>query len=271
MSNHSGKEEVRAYWEASSCGEVYSSGADLRAQLDAQARMRYALEPYISGFAKFDNGRGRDVLEIGVGMGADHLEWARAQPRMLVGVDLTRRAVAFTDVRLRSHGITPHLAATDAEDLPFQDASFDIVYSWGVLHHSPDTPRAVSEVWRVLRPGGVALVMIYHARSIVTWMLWLRYALFAGRPFRSMSDVCANHLESPGTKVYSIREARQMFSRFASVRASSTLSFADLLEGEAGRRHGDGLIGIARALWPRWLIARAMGNCGLDLLIEAVK
>ena len=97
--------DVRAFWESTSCGEVYSAGATLGEQLAAQARARYALEPYIPAFARFSEGRGRDILEIGVGMGADHLEWARAQPRALVGVDLTDRAVRFTQARLVANGV----------------------------------------------------------------------------------------------------------------------------------------------------------------------
>ena len=70
----------------------------------------------------------------------------------------------------------------DAEHLPFPDDSFDIVYSWGVLHHSPDTPQAFSEAHRVLRPGGTLRAMIYHRPSIVGLMLWARYGFAAGRP-----------------------------------------------------------------------------------------
>jgi ubiquinone/menaquinone biosynthesis C-methylase UbiE len=116
-----------------------------------------------------------DVLEVGVGMGADHLEWARHMPRSLSGIDLTERAIAHTATRLALYGLRSDLRVADAEKLPFRDASFDLVYSWGVLHHSPDTPRAVREVLRVLRPGGLARVMIYHAHSMVGYMLWLRY------------------------------------------------------------------------------------------------
>jgi SAM-dependent methyltransferase len=264
-------EDVRGFWESQSCGEIYSSGATLAEQLDAQARARYALEPYIAPFAKFEDGRGRDVLEIGVGMGADHLEWARVRPRTLVGIDLTERAVRFTRARLLAHGVPPRLATSDAERLPFPDASFDLVYSWGVLHHSPDTGLAVREVHRVLRHGGRARVMLYHKHSIVGYLLWIRYALLKGRLDRSLADIYSEHLESPGTKAFTVGEARRLFSGFATVRATSLLSFGDLLEGRAGQRHGRTFLAIARTLWPRWLIRRLLPTHGLDLLIDAVK
>jgi ubiquinone/menaquinone biosynthesis C-methylase UbiE len=271
ISKETEKAAVRGFWDAASCGEVYARGEDLATRLAGVRQARYALEPYIPPFADFASGRGRDVLEVGVGMGCDHLEWARARPRRLCGVDLTTRAVAFTHDHLALHGLGSGLATGDAEALPYDDASFDLVYSFGVLHHSPDTARAVREVHRVLRPGGAAKVMIYQRHSLTAWMLWLRYALLAGRPWRSLDEVCAQHLESPGTKVYSPDEARALFRDFASVRVAVQLNHGDLLLGEAGQRHRGALLGIARRLWPRRLLRRLAARRGLYLLIEAVK
>ena len=92
-----------------------------------------------------------------------------------------------------------------------------MVYSWGVLHHSPDTPKAVSEVFRVLKNGGNARIMIYHKWSMVGYMLWVRYALLRLRPWITLREIYARYLESPGTKAYSLAEARQLFSEFRDV------------------------------------------------------
>ena len=262
------KSAVQEFWNQQSCGEVYAAGQSLREQLDAQARTRYELEPYIFDFARFADGRGRDVLEVGVGMGADHLEWAKASPRSLTGVDLTPRAIEFTRARFDAYGLTSGLECADAERLPFADNSFDLVYSWGVLHHSPDTPKAIDEVFRVLRPGGIARIMIYHRWSISGYMLWLRYGMLAGL---SLNEVYARYLESPGTKAYSIADAQQMFSRFTNVRARSQLGFGDLLQGAVGQRHGGVLLTVAKKVWPRALIRRFMSHHGLALLIDAQK
>ena len=259
---------VQEFWNRRSCGEVYATGNTPTEQLDAQARARYDLEPYISGFARFGDGRGRDVLEIGVGMGADHLQWAKSSPRSLTGIDLTPRAIEHTRGRLDAYGLTSRLECADAEHLPFPDNSFDIVYSWGVLHHSPDTPRAIAEVHRVLRPGGVARVMIYHYWSITGYMLWLRYGLLRGR---SLTHVYAKYLESPGTKAYTVEEAEHMFRDFKAVFARSQVSFGDLLQGAVGQRHGGRLLTIAKRIWPRPFIRAFMRRHGLMLLIEARK
>jgi SAM-dependent methyltransferase len=264
------KTDVRDFWEQASCGEVYASGDSLAAQLETQARIRYELEPYLAPFARFHEGRGKDVLEIGVGMGADHLEWAKSRPRSLTGLDLTERAIEHTRRRLGLAGHESQLHVGDAENLPFADGSFDLVYSWGVLHHSPDTARAVAEVRRVLRPGGIARVMIYHKWSIVGLLLWTRYGLLARRPFTSLDEIYAQHLESPGTKAYTVAEAHTLFSRFSRVNVRSQLALGDLLEGEVGQRHPSAALALARRIWPRRMIKTFASRYGLALLVEAV-
>ena len=105
-------------------------------------------------FADFSHSNGKSVLEIGVGLGADHQQFAQSGA-VLTGLDLTQRAVGHTRRRLEAFGLHSSLSIGDAENLPFPDESFDVVYSWGVLHHSPDTQKAVDEAYRVLRYGGV--------------------------------------------------------------------------------------------------------------------
>ncbi len=265
------KGSVREFWNRASCGEIYAAGNDQYERFGTQARARYELEPYIPEFARFADGAGRDVLEIGVGMGADHAEWARHQPRRLAGIDLTQRAVDNTRRRLELSGLHSDLRVADAESLPFDDNSFDIVYSWGVLHHSPDTPQAFREVHRVLRPGGTTRIMIYHKYSPVGYMLWLRYALLRGRPFRGLDDLYFHHLESPGTKAYSVPQARAMCRDFTQVEARAQLGFGDLLQGKVGQRHRGLLLTLAKKLYPRPLMKIFFRRQGLLLLIEAVK
>ena len=265
------KAQVRDFWDAKSCGEIYAKGQSQRSYYEAQREARHELEPYIVDFAKFHEGRGKDVLEIGVGMGADHVEWAKSRPRSLTGIDITDRAIQHTRGRLEVYGLGSRLSVDDAENLSFPDESFDLVYSWGVLHHTPNTPRAIKEVWRVLRPGGTARIMIYHKHSLVGYMLWIRYALLAGHPGRSLDDVYYHQLESPGTKAYTPKEARKMFEDFSEVRVKSQLCFGDLLEGEVGQRHQGAMLSIAKRLWPRKFLRAFFPNHGLNLLIEARK
>ena len=264
------KANVRGFWEAASCGEIYAEGSSAPEKFRQHSEARYRLEPYIRDFARFEEGSGQDVLEIGVGMGADHVEWAKSGPRHLAGIDLTPRAVAWTAQRLETYGFASDVQEADAENLPFPDNSFDIVYSWGVVHHSPDTQRAFSEAHRVLRPGGTLRVMIYHRPSVVGLMLWARYGLATGHPTRSLTDVYTHHLESPGTKGYTIAEARSLVAPFGSCKIRSAVSFGDLLLGEVGQQHGGLVLTLAKKFWPRPVI-RQLPMLGLYLLIEAKK
>jgi ubiquinone/menaquinone biosynthesis C-methylase UbiE len=261
---------VKDYWEVASCGEdLYLHGTDL-ADYERQARERYRLEPCITPFAQFERYRDRRVLEIGVGAGADHEQFALAGAD-LTGVDLTGRAIAHTRRRLTLRGLSSELRQCSAEQLDFGDDSFDLVYSWGVLHVTPDTPRAIGEVLRVLKPGGEAKIMLYHKYSFVGYMLWLRYGLGKGHPRTSLTEIYAQYLESPGTKAYSTGEVQALFAKFEVDKIQTTLTHADLLTSSVGQRHRGRTLDIARLVWPRRLIKRFFSGHGLFLMVWARK
>jgi SAM-dependent methyltransferase len=174
-------------------------------------RTRNELEPFIPAFADFERSRGKRVLEIGVGAGTDFIRFVRAGA-IATGVDLTEHAVALVRRRVELEGYEADLRTADAETLPFEDGSFDRVYSWGVLHHTPNTRRSVREAIRVLRQGGELCVMLYARHSWVAYGLWVRHALLAGKPRRSLADVLAAHMESEGTKGFTKAEMRELFA-----------------------------------------------------------
>lgn len=264
------KKMVHAFWNEASCGETLYLRGDNCEGFAAQLRLRYELEPYILDFARFEEAKGKKVLEIGVGLGADHQKFSEAGAD-LYGIDLTERAVVHTKNRLACFGLKSRLEVGDAETLNFDDESFDLVYSWGVLHHSPNTSQAVSEVWRVLRRGGICRIMVYNKWSIVGVLLWLRYALLVLKPFTSLKEIYASYLESPGTKAYSKTEVAALFQIFSEVRVHTVLTHADLLESFAGQRHQGMILAIGRKFWPRKLIRKVFPNAGLFMLIEGIK
>ena len=271
MADADNKRAVRAFWEQGAAGEFWAAGESETARLDAEFHARFAFEPNVAPFADFESGAGKRVLEIGVGMGADHVRWAQAHPALLAGIDITDRAIRYTQRRFELADLKSALVNGDAEALPYRDGVFDIVYSWGVIHHSPDTARAAREIHRVLKPGGVAKVMIYHLRSMTGYMLWLRYGLMRGRPLTGLREIYAKHLESPGTKAYTVDEARSLFAPFSAVDIKVVLNYGDLLQSHVGRRHRGPLLTLAKAIWPRPLIRALFRNHGLYLLITARK
>jgi ubiquinone/menaquinone biosynthesis C-methylase UbiE len=264
------KAAVRRHWEAEPCGSRDVDDADRRAFFDQLTRERYEVDRHIPGFARFERGKDRDVLEIGVGAGTDFVRWVQSGARA-VGLDLTDAGVALTRERLELYGLDAKVQQGDAENLPFPDASFDIVYSYGVLHHTPDTPRAVSEVHRVLRPGGIALVMIYRVPSWTGLNLWGLHALAKGRPLTTPRQVIYDKLESPGTKAYTDAEARELFSDFSRVEIDAALLAGDLLAMRASERYQGSLHRLIWRVYPRGLIRRFGRRLGLAMLIEATK
>jgi hypothetical protein len=113
--------------------------------------------------------------------------------------------------------------------------------------------------------------MIYHKWSLVGLMLWVRYALLGLRPWLSLTEVYARYLESPGTKAYSVAEARALFADLKEVGIRTVMTHGDLLESGAGQRHQGALLALARQIWPRRLLRRLFPNAGLFMLIEAGK
>ncbi len=228
--NPTEKDAVRRYWNAAPCGTPDVEGAQERTKFRELERIRYEREPFIERFARFGDARGKKLLEVGVGAGTDHLRFARAGA-LCSGVDLSEVSLETTRKRLDAEGLSSDLRVADAENLPFPDDSFEWVYSWGVIHHTPDTQRAAREVLRVTRPGGRFCVMVYNRHSLVAAQAWMVYAALRGRPTRSFGDVLAHHMESPGTKGYTAAEARALFQGARQVTVETVVTPYDMRIG----------------------------------------
>ena len=258
------KSEVAGFWNAEPCGSRYLSGELDFARHSAE---RYRLEPYIPGFAQFAESAALRVLEIGVGMGADYERWLRAGA-LAVGVDLSVSSLSRARQRCEQAGLQHDLRRADAENLPFADDSFDVVYSYGVMHHSPDTQRCLDEAWRVLKPGGTARIMLYHHASLTGIMLWLRYGIWRAQSIRR----CVyERLESPGTKTFTRAEVIEMMGRFEDVGFKQVFSPGDLLLSQPSSRFRSPAYRIAWKLFPRKFMRRFAQGWGLFLLITGRK
>jgi ubiquinone/menaquinone biosynthesis C-methylase UbiE len=132
----------------------------------------------------FDSLKEKDVLEIGVGNGS-HAQLLAEHSKSFTGIDLTEYAVKSTAERLRVFGLTGVVERMDAEQMRFPDKSFDLVWSWGVIHHSANTRKVLEEMHRVLRPGGEALVMVYHRTAWEYYVQGSILALLSGQIFKS--------------------------------------------------------------------------------------
>lgn len=166
-------EEIARFWAEHPVGADYVEAVDIRSFLESYDRRRDATEPHIRGELERLAVRGRRVLEIGTGQGTESQRLIEAGARY-VGLDFTTAAVRTLAMRSRIFGLDPHGAVVAAaESIPFADASFDLVFSHGVIHHSPRIARIVTEMHRVLVPGGRAVIMLYH-RSSANYQLSIR-------------------------------------------------------------------------------------------------
>jgi len=164
-SNNNLKERVRAFWQEHPCGTKFADAEPGSPRFyELVEEHRYTKEWHIPAAADFSGAAGLKVLEIGCGLGTDGAQFAKAGADY-TGVDLTEAAVELAQKRFEISGLPGKFQTADAENLEFADESFDLVYSHGVLHHTPDTARAVREIHRVLRPRGRAVVMLYHRDS----------------------------------------------------------------------------------------------------------
>ncbi len=230
MNKNSLNNLVKNYWEEQPCGtETPIYGETLKHTkewFEIMENYRYEIEPFIHSVAQFTRHKGKRVLEIGVGAGTDHLQWARAGVD-LYGVDLTNAGIEITKKRLETYGLNSNLKQVDAESLPFEDNSFDIVYSWGVIHHSEKPEEIIKEITRVLKPGGEFIGMFYSKYSIATIIAWVKFALLKGKPWRSINYVMYNFNESIGTKTYTNSGLIKLFKDFKIIKITPFVTISD--------------------------------------------
>ena len=189
---------------------------------------------------------GAHVLEIGCGVGLDSMRMA-SHGLHVTAVDLTVVGPASAKLRADARGMDATYSSADAEHLPFPDSIFDYVYSFGVMHHAPDTQKCIDEAYRVLKPGGQALIMLYHRRSLNEVVHQLLRV-----PFEERDELC------PVVRRFTIGEVRAMFARFDCVDVHSDFVFGE----------GYGRLFRWTPLWLyRWLSRRA----GWHLMIRATR
>lgn len=114
--------------------------------------------------------KGKDVLEIGCGLGTMLMNWAQNGANC-TGVDLNLTSIEQSKRRFDLHKLKADIRLEDANNLPFGNAEFDYVWSWGVLHHSPNLELSIKELFRVLKPGGGFGIMLYNRKSLYQWYM----------------------------------------------------------------------------------------------------
>ena len=200
---------VKDFWEGHVNNEYYTDEERASAAYFAEIeRRRYDAHYHLKEFFAAKQGSAGRLLEVGCGIGVDSIQLARCGFDV-TGVDLTENALTVARRYAEHAGVDVDFRLGNAEGLDFPDASFDAVYSFGVLHHTPDIEAAVGEVRRVLKPSGVAYVMLYARNSLVNLV---HRALRL--PYESPKDL-KDHC--PVVYTYSRAGARALFREFTDV------------------------------------------------------
>jgi ubiquinone/menaquinone biosynthesis C-methylase UbiE len=288
------KERVRQFWQEHPCGTKFADASPgSRRFYELVEEHRYTKEWHIPAAAGFASTKGLRVLEIGCGLGTDGAQFAQAGADY-TGIDLTDAAIELAQKRFELFNLSGTFQTDDAERLSFPNDSFDLVYSHGVLHHTPDIDAAIREIHRVLRPGGRAEVMLYHRNSynyrvnismlrragvhLLRWKTGVKLVqMLTGEPEDSLRNHArqlkadSSYLSSeqflsqntdgagnPLARVYSREEARELFKDFKKV---------DVKTFFLNKRW----IPIVGSILPRSIEARLASRWGWHLWVYAEK
>jgi len=213
------KESSKAVWGAAPAGTTFGGGAKpgTKEFFENVRRKRADYElPWLYELIPFAFFRNKKVLELGCGAGYDAYEFYR-NGASYTGIDITPENIERTKRHLEYYGYHPTVLEGDAENLQFENESFDVVFSNGVLHHTPDIERSFTEAYRVLRQGGEFWIILYHKNSVFYWvkLFFTDQVLKFGFLKRSLKERLSmieysTSNEHPLVNVYSRRQLRKL-------------------------------------------------------------
>lgn len=211
-------DDVRRFWDERPCNLKHGTAPVGTKQFFDQVEARkYKVEPHIPRFADFPRWRDCDVLEVGCGLGTESVNFARAGAR-LTAVDLSSRSAELTRQRLAVQGVAGTVLVADAESLSGALAAhsadgrvpqFDLVWSFGVIHHTPSPAAAVRELARLVKPGGELRLMVYAKVSYKLFFLMRETGVW---DFARIDELLGEYSEAqsgcPVTYSYTEQEVR---------------------------------------------------------------
>jgi len=191
-----------------------------------------------------------DVLEIGVGNGT-HAQIISGIAKSYTGIDLTEYAVNSTRIRLELAGVKGVIRQMDAEKLDFPSVSFDFVWSWGVIHHSSNTSKILDEIYRVLRPGGKTVIMVYYRSWWSYYIGGILMGIFKGSFFRgkSLHEVNQSRTDGALARYYTFNSWKKLVGKKFEIKRLETLGN----KGDIYPIPGSGFKNILLKATPIWL------------------
>ncbi len=228
ITSYDDKREAIEQWTNDPCGLSGAQGLEIGSKafyerVDKNRYEEYA--PWMKSTLEFAKFPGKKLLEVGFGMGTALFQFA-SSGAIVSGIDLSPEHLRIARQRFSAYGMGADLRLADAEDLPFEDGTFDVVYTFGVIHHTPDTQKAVNEIHRVLKPGGRAIIGVYQRYSafylfsvlLDSYLLRLRFLRESYRRTLSRIEYRQHSSACPMIKLYSRRSLRRLLHHFREVR-----------------------------------------------------
>jgi ubiquinone/menaquinone biosynthesis C-methylase UbiE len=208
-------DQVRSYWDRRPCNIRHSpKPVGTREYFDEVEARKYFVEPHIPRFAEFERWRGKKVLEIGCGIGTDTVNFAR-HGAMVTAVDLSPQSLDLARRRVEVYGLQQnvHFYSGSAEELtsfvPVEP--YDLIYSFGVIHHTPHPERVLEQMRRYAKPGATVKIMVYHRRA---WKVFEILMGYGKGQFWRLKELVAEHSEAqtgcPVTYTYTRDEGRRL-------------------------------------------------------------
>jgi 2-polyprenyl-3-methyl-5-hydroxy-6-metoxy-1,4-benzoquinol methylase len=211
-------EQVRDYWDRRPCNIRHSTKPPgSREYFDEVEQRKYFVEPHIPAFAEFPRWQNKRVLEIGCGIGTDTMNFAR-QGAWVTAVDLSEKSLEMARKRAEVFGLTDHIqfchGSGEALDNILPAEPYDLVYSFGVIHHTPHPERVLEQIRHHVRPGSTVKIMVYHRYS---WKVFWILMTYGKAQFWRLAEMVARHSEAetgcPVTYTYTKRELRDLLER----------------------------------------------------------
>jgi 2-polyprenyl-3-methyl-5-hydroxy-6-metoxy-1,4-benzoquinol methylase len=210
-------EQVEAFWDARPCNIRHSlrEVGSLEYFEEVEAR-KYLVEPHIPAFAQFERWKDKKVLEVGCGIGTDTISFARAGAKV-TAIDYSEKSLAIARRRAEIYGLDIDFYKANAEEIskvvPVEE--YDLVYSFGVIHHTPRPRQAVSEIRKYMGPNSELKIMVYHRYSWKTFRILMTY----GRGvFWKIDELIARYSEAqtgcPVTYTYTKKSIKEMLEGF---------------------------------------------------------
>lgn len=198
-------EAVRRYWnEHIHDLEIVSHLIGSPSFFQELERYRFEKLGYLPGLVEFESFAGKRVLEVGCGAGTDLARFAKGGAEV-VGIDLADVSIDLARRNFKQRGLSGEFHTMDGENMSFGEESFDLVYAHGVLQYTADIARMVTEIHRVLRSDGQAILMVYNRRS---WLRWMS----------KLTGTQLEHQDAPFYRMLSIREFRDLLEPFRQVK-----------------------------------------------------